>query len=228
MIELYTLLDKLGLLKAYKFVMKYNSGYKNAYHNNFHLESVCNIALKGCKYHIKMETGIEELPYMDEECMKLVALAALFHDFNHFGGGMKDELNIQNAKIGLLNYLVDTNYNDISENNKTKKYQIDILYGLIDATEYPYTIPNEELNLLQKILRDADILQGVFCQNYINGVVKALSDENSWSFEKMISGEQEKFLLNTKFSTDWAQKGYDERLPFILHKIDIVKKSLNS
>lgn len=224
MIELYSHLERLGLLKAYTYVINNNFGYKNAYHNNFHLESVTNMSIIGCMYNSKLETGIKELPYLNEECYKLVGLAALFHDFNHFGGGMPDNVNIQNAKIGLLNYLVDTNYNDIGENNKTIDYRIDILYGLIDATEYPYTIPNEELNLLQKIIRDADILQGIFCENYIIGVVKALCDENGWSFKDMILGNQKKFLLNCKFSTEWANKTYSERLPKILEILSLIEK----
>lgn len=76
---------------------------------------------------------------------------------------------------------------------------------------------------MQKILRDADILQGIFCQNYINGIVRAIAEEAGISFEKMLEG-QEAFLTNTKFLTKWATDKADWYLPTTLGIVRDAKK----
>lgn len=213
--NLYKVINNLGLGKAYNYVMTNNQGNKNPYHNNFHLESVANTALEGCLYYSKCNTDIFKLPILDTEAIQLVLLAALFHDFNHTGSGKDDRLNISIAKDGFYNFL-------LTEPDMIETWKVHIIYDLIDATCYPYTIENKDLNLLQKIIRDADILQGMLCQNYIHGVVGALAQEMNLPFKTMIEG-QESFLRNSIFATDWANDLKAKILPDVVEKVNIIK-----
>jgi len=186
----------------YIWIMQNNSGKYNPYHNNFHLESVAEIILTHLPFALK-----------PEDFRSKIITAALFHDFNHSGGKLKnDDDNIALALSGYYHFCDISNIepdNDVIE--------------LIKCTRYPYQTDGSDLNEMQKILRDADILQGMFCQNYINGIVRAISEEAGISFEKMLEG-QEAFLTNTKFLTEWATDKANWFLPNVVSKIQEVKK----
>lgn len=199
---LYKHINNLGLNNIYNWVMEKNSGKFNPYHNNFHLENIAEIILK-------------HLPFASEtkEFRTKIITAALFHDFDHSGGKLKnDDENITLALNGYFYYC------------ETYKEEVDNdIIGLIECTRYPYKTDGSDLTEMQKILRDADILQGMFCQNYINGVVRALAQEIDISFEKMLEG-QEAFLTNTKFLTKWATDKANWYLPIVLSQIREAKK----
>ena len=199
---LYSHINSLGLNDIYTWVMEKNSGKFNPYHNNFHLENIAEIILK-------------HLPFACEtvEFRTKIITAALFHDFDHSGGKLKnDDENILLALNGY--YFYCQNHNIEPDND---------VVGLIECTRYPYKSDGSDLTEMQKILRDADILQGMFCQNYINGVVRALAEESGISFEKMLEN-QEAFLTNTKFLTKWASDKAKWYLPITLSKVHDAKK----
>lgn len=203
MTELYTQITELGLKEIYYYVMVNNKSSNLPYHNNFHLEHVCLFALKGCKHYS-----------VDNQYRKLIATAALFHDMNHSGSGKNDDDNILLSVEAFLKFNTD-NYEFIEEEQK-------IIINLIKATRYPYTKECGELTLYEKILRDSDVLQGPFCQNYINGVVFGIAKEANIPLNKMIEG-QEGFLTSMVFCTDWANTLYKEVLPSTLEKINTIK-----
>jgi len=161
------------------------------------------MALEGCEYY--------EIP---EQYKRLITTAALFHNFNHTGSGKDDDINIIKAVEGFLEF--NTNEEFVDDEEK-------IIINLIKATRFPYTQDCEELTIHQKILRDSDILQGVFCQNYINGVVFAIAKEANISPEKMLEG-QIKFLESATFCTEWATKIYKGALPLVIKKVEEVRK----
>ena len=130
------------------------------------------------------------------------------------GSGKDDDINIIKAVEGFLEF--NTNEEFVDDEEK-------IIINLIKATRLPYTQDCEELTIHQKILRDSDILQGVFCQNYINGVVFAIAKEANISPEKMLEG-QIKFLESATFCTEWAPKIYKGALPLVIKKVEEVRK----
>ena len=188
---------------VYSYVMEHNKSYANPYHNNFHLEHVCLFALKGCEFY-----------KIQDQYKKLIATAALFHDFNHTGSGKNDDDNILIAVQGFLDFNVDTNM-FVDDEEK-------IIVDLIKTTRYPYLNDCSELSLFEKIIRDSDIIQGPFCQNYINGVVYGIAKENNIPLSKMLDG-QISFLSSTKFCTDWATSLYNDVLPSIIDKVEKAK-----
>jgi len=85
------------------------------------------------------------------------------------------------------------------------KREAETIVKLIECTRYPYQTYSEHLTLSEKILRDSDILQNVFVDDYINDTVLAIAKESSIPEDKMID-MQENFLrtLLISFCTEWA------------------------
>lgn len=206
---LYTKLNELELQEIYKYVMTTNKSKYLPYHNNFHLEQVCKYALLNSEYE---NISIEE--------QKLLAIAALFHDYNHSGSGKNDDDNIREAVSGFLDY----QYNSKNELKSEEKL---VVWKAIKSTRYPYLTEGTELPLLDKILRDADILQSLFCQNYINGVVGAIATESNMTIEVMLK-VQIQFLENTKFLTNFATINVNKQLPRITELINITNNLYES
>jgi hypothetical protein len=216
--NLYKTIKKLDLGIVYNYVMSNNTGNINPYHNNFHLESVAKTALELCEKYYGNDTGIKKLP-INDDVIRLVITAALFHDMNHTGSGKDDSINITIAKNCFYDFV-------LSNPDMFSASETFIIYDLIDATLYPYIIDNNNLNLLQKIIRDSDILQGMLCQNYIQGVVRALSLEIGISFEQMISG-QESFLRNTIFALDYSNAKKTVIIENIINNVNLIKEFQN-
>lgn len=199
---LYTHINSLGLNNIYTWVMEKNPGKFNPYHNNFHLENIAEIILSHLPF------SIETIEFRTK-----IITAALFHDFDHSGGKLKND--DENIVFALNGYYFYCQSNNIEIDN-------DVI-GLIECTRYPYKSDGSDLSEMQKILRDADILQGMFCQNYINGVIRALAEESGFSFEKMLES-QETFLTNIKFLTKWASSKAEWHLPNVLIQVREAKK----
>ena len=203
---LYQKIKDLNLGKVYAYVMETNPSNHLPYHNSFHMESVTNMAILGGIYY-----GLT-----DEEMGDLIR-AGLFHDYNHSGSGKDDKINILRAIDAVVGYVYktgDLTFNEIKVNK------------LIFATQYPYTQEASELTISQQILRDADILQGLFVQNYVNGVALAIAQEANIPYKNMLNG-QEAFLTGTKFCTEWATNLANGKLPEVIEKVNIVKQFFN-
>jgi len=77
-----------------------------------------------------------------------LGIAAIFHDFNHSGGKLKDNDNIMLALKGLKEYLHEEDMMDRYEE----------IASIIEATEFPHK--DIDLDILQMIIRDADTMGG--------------------------------------------------------------------
>ena len=201
----YNQINKLRLNKIYSYIINTNPSSNLPYHNTFHLEHVCQFSLLGADFY-----------NLSNDDKKILATAALFHDYNHTGSGKNDDININNAIEGFLKFNSNDKVEKFKEFNFNKK-EMDIIINLIKSTRYPYITECD--TLMEKILRDSDVLQGPFCQNYINGVVFGIAKENNIPFEKMIDG-QVSFLKSMKFNTDWANDLYKKILPQTINKVE--------
>ena len=133
------------LQKGFSWIMKNSTSNDLPYHNFNHLLTVVRYTYGACRFY-------ELTPKEELETL----FAALFHDVNHSGGKETDDVNVINAKRAVHNFC--------------HKYNIDIdaheVCRIIDATQYPYVLEPEEMDLKQQIIRDADLMQ-VFEYNWI-------------------------------------------------------------
>jgi len=200
-------ISRLGLQPAYYYVMDTNPSSGLPYHNNYHLQQVCKFALMGADFY--------KLSDMDK---RLLAVAAIFHDYDHSGSGKDDDINIKRAVDAFVKFNLDVKkFGEFS--SYFNEEETEVIIDLIKATRYPY-INNTE-TLLQEIIRDSDILQGIFADDYINKIVLGIAKENGIPEDKMISG-QIGFLKSTKFCTDWATNMYSKELPNAIKKVEMV------
>jgi hypothetical protein len=88
------------------------------------------------------------------------------HQIDHPGRCDTDRINIRIAIAGLRRHIMADDRASLPE-----------IEALIEATHYPYKTAGEELDLLGKILRDADLAQ-VFSPVWIQQVVSARLDED--------------------------------------------------
>ena len=175
---------------AKDYISKHNKT-DNAYHNNKHMIDVFNNSM----------TLFNECLFIDERYKKEfnltpndqlnLGLAALFHDFNHSGGKLKDDENIELALIALKEYLDLTNKSDLYNDVK----------HIIIATEFPHK--DIKLDILQKIIRDADTMGGI-TEDWMS-VVKSLAKELNKTFEEFIPS-QINFLQSVKYNTDYCNQ----------------------
>jgi hypothetical protein len=167
-----------------------NNLVENDYHNNEHMINVFDNAMILFN-HYKDEYKL--IPYH-----KLVlGLASLFHDFNHSGGKLKDSENIELALVALKEFLVSRiNFSRVTI-NKSELY--DDIENIIIATEFPHL--DIDLDILQKIIRDADTMGGII--DGWKSVVANLASEYNKTLEEFIP-TQIKFLDTVKFNTDYC------------------------
>jgi hypothetical protein len=112
--------EHVYLQKAFKYIIKNNKSNGIPYHNLNHLLTVLKYVYDG----IKAE-GI-----VDEDVIKCMLIAALFHDVDHSGGKEKDDVNVARSKIAIQRFFGESNV----------PFDVDIANEMLDATEYPYKI----------------------------------------------------------------------------------------
>ena len=205
--ELYNKIKLLNIESVYNYVMENNKSFNLPYHNNFHLENVTLFTIRGCEAN--------DIPNPN---VRLAAVAALFHDMNHTGSGKNDDVNILESVKAFLDF--NSSFELFEDEEQ------ETIISLIKATRYPYLKECVDLSILQKIIRDSDVLQGPFCQNYINGVVFGIARENNIPLKSMLDG-QVKFLSSMVFCTEWANKLYQEVLQETIEKVDSAKLLFN-
>jgi hypothetical protein len=192
------------LQKGFSWIIKNSKSNDLPYHNFNHLLTVVRYTYGACRFY--------ELTEKEE---KEMLMAALFHDVNHSGGKETDDLNVKVAKLTVLDFIND--------------YDIDIdgdeVCRIIDATQYPYVIEPEDMDLKQQIIRDADLLQALE-PNWIQQIIMGLSEEMNIPIEVMISG-QRKFLMNAQFNTNWGIFWKEQRWKEVKEKLDKLEKLYN-
>lgn len=161
-----------------------NNITENAYHNNKHMIDVFNNSMT------LFNEYADQFNLTENDKLNL-GLAALFHDFNHSGGKLKDIENIELALTALKEYLDSTNKSELYDDVKR----------IIIATEFPHLDINTDI--LQQIIRDADTMGGI-TEDYIS-IVKSLAKEYGKTLQEFIP-TQIKFLDTVKFNTDYCNQ----------------------
>jgi hypothetical protein len=178
------IIDKYDLLKkGFKFILLNNPSNNAPYHNLNHLLTVTKQTYYALDY----------MTMLDDDKVEPLLLAALFHDYNHSMGEKKDNFNIEDAKLGLKTFV------DIEKID----FDLEFMYSILDATQYPYVIEGKDLNIYQSIIRDADLFQ-VFEYDWVKQCIVGLSSEMNTSINDLIVG-QRKFLESIKFLTSYGK-----------------------
>lgn len=192
------------LQKGFSWIMKNSTSNNLPYHNFNHLLTVVRYTHGACQFY--------ELTEKEE---KEMLLAALFHDVNHSGGKQNDEWNVRRAEETVTKFIEEF-CSDIDS---------DEVCRIIKATQYPYIIEPEDMDLKQQIIRDADLLQALE-PNWIQQIIMGLSEEMNIPMDAMITG-QKSFLMNAQFNTNWGIFWKEQRWKDVKQKLDKLDKLYN-
>ncbi len=167
----------------------------NPYHNFRHMLHVLWLCHKACRYYQNQLTPRQ---------IRNLLIAALFHDFDHPGHPHPgeddpDRINIQIAIAGLRRYIMPVDRAFLPE-----------IEALIEATQYPYKVGSDKLDLLGRIIRDADLAQAL-SPAWIQQVVIGLAQE--WGVQPLdVLRSQASFLAGLSFNTGWARQLFPQEL----------------
>ena len=174
--------DFLG--EGLNYIIKNSNSNYAPYHNLNH-----NITVSLFSYYLGKSEKLNEIDFSE------LLIASLFHDFNHSAGKKNDSNNINEAKKGISEFLKEYPIENVSLGKINK---------ILDATEFPYKIKNEDLNIQQKIIRDADLCQ-LFESNRLQSNFLGLQKEAGITLEEQIK-RQEVFYKNLNFNTEMGKK----------------------
>lgn len=178
------------------------------YHNLSHTLGMMTLITKLYKFsQFKKDYGFK----LSDEDFYLLMVSALFHDYNHSGGKFDDETNVGIAISGLEECL-----NGIFKDDMTTRYIFEKCSEIIKATQYPYVIADSDLTLLQRIIRECDILV-CFYDDFITHNVFGLWKEMNTGLDIVeYAGMYYRFItealqsLKLKFSQDIIKENQDE------------------
>ncbi len=172
-----------NLIHYFKAVFNRAQNLQGPYHNFRHMLHVTYLCYDACTFYARSINPSE---------MRSLLIAAMFHDFDHSGMMGNDDLNIARAIRGL-----EANLDawDIPRRST--------IVSLIRATEYPHAIPFEQLDLYGRIIRDADMAQGLDAA-WIQQTVFGLAAERGKKPIEILA-QQLTFYANLKFHTEWAR-----------------------
>ena len=172
-IDVLNIIEDYNLWKMFFFVVENNSSNYAPYHGIRHTLHVVKAA-----HDIYWEKLNKECDLCDcDECAwddfyatsEELVIAALFHDFNHSQGKLKDKQNVDNA--------IDSTENYLSYSSNFSYAKIKRITEIIRATEYPYSEENN-INVLSEIIRDADLSQSA-SDDFLFYVMGLMEETNS-------------------------------------------------
>ena len=180
----------LGNLRYYfQVFFKYTQNLEAFYHNFRHMMHVTYLCYLACVFYRDV---------LIPRRMRNLLIGALFHDFDHLGATVSDDINIARALVGLRRHILPRD-----------KFELPDIEEIVAASEFPHK-KDVPLSLEALILRDADIAQ-VFSSVWVQQIIFGLAKEKGVSPHEMLEG-QEAFLKNLHFETKWAQEKFPQRI----------------
>lgn len=194
--QYFTIIKNYNLEDYFSKLLVWNTANKAPYHNLYHTLCVMKNCLKIVEYE-NIDTNIRNL-----------LVASLFHDFNHSQGSAPDSWNVKKAIEIFLEFSQETDV----ESEK--------IVDIIKATEYPYVIT--DLNIEQKIIRDADLLQ-IFEDNYFQQNIVSLGIEMRKDLKESLEMSL-KFYSNLNYYTMYGKKIHTENIESVLNDVIFMMK----
>jgi hypothetical protein len=191
--------------KALKHIILTNTANNAPYHNLNHLLTVTKHAYNALRFNNNFYGG----------CMEDVLVACLFHDYGHSQGALPDSENVSIAK------------NALAEFNHKEQANLDLnfMFSLLNATQYPYIIPSEELDPYQKIIRDCDLCQ-IYEYDWLKQNIFGLSQEMNISVVDLIP-KQRDFLSSIQPLSEYGKFMYDTHFEDVLNELIILQKLMD-
>ena len=195
------------LILYFRVLFFKSKNLNNPYHNLRHTLHVLWLCYKACRYYQSELTPRR---------MRILLIAALFHDFDHPGhphAGERDpdRINIPIAIAGLRRYITPEDHALLPE-----------IEAIVEATHYPYKISGDKLDLLGQIIRDADLAQAL-SPVWIQQIVIGLAQE--WRAKPLeVLRAQVSFFSALRFNTQWARQLFPQEL--LQTKIEEAQKLL--
>lgn len=174
----------------------------NRYHNFNHLFHTLWLCYQACIFYKNELTPRER---------RNLLIAALFHDFDHSGTAAADHLNIERSIKGFEECAI-----------REDQAEFNNICDIIRASEFPHKGLSEFLPLSCRIIRDADLCQGLDV-TWIQQVIFGLAIEQGKKPIEVLAN-QIIFLSNLNFSTEWAMRTFPKEA--IEDKISEVKDLL--
>lgn len=186
------IMKELGAYSAYSYVRETNPSNDLPYHNWTHLCHVVVNSSRGAEHYALPTTTKTDL-----------AVAAIFHDYDHSGGHSDDAENVGRAIDGFLEW------------NSFQRYPVwnaDEVEHLIRSTQHPPVV--EFTSIEQKILHDSDLMENgldTWHDMIMNGVRFELEIKygRSISYNEMLRMQIE-FHDGVTWRTKWGQD-FDRR-----------------
>jgi len=158
----------------------------NPYHNLRHGLHVTWESYDGGIFHL-----------LNPEELRCLLIASLFHDANHSGKiHGKDHEEIETALLTLRTNLLPE--------DKPRYGKIE---SILRATEFPYIVPENELSVAGRIIRDADLSQN-FSPVWIQQSWIGLAQEMGMDPMKFLR-MQPNFLRSVKFFSGWGVNKFE-------------------
>jgi hypothetical protein len=200
------------ILKEAFLFCKNGNNVNNHYHNLFHIYTVLDL----CYYYINKYTP-QHLGDDDSRELTSLAIAALFHDYDHSGLSIKevkDKVNIDNAIKGLYSFkkhLVDINYCNFC----TFHLIFELAERAIRTTRVIISgnmlrFPVEPKRYIECILRDADVSGHATALGRYN--LKGLAKEQGVQYDKKYKEQSINFFKNIHLFTKEAKDTREEFL----------------
>ena len=150
--DILHIIDEFGLWKIFNYILENNNSNFLPYHNIRHTLHVAQsahdiywkILHKECDLCNCDDCAWEDFYSTSEELI----IAALFHDFNHSGGKLKDKENVDIAINKMREFFLA---HTTSSDARIKRIE-----DIIRATEYPYSEKNN-INTLSDIVGALEI-----------------------------------------------------------------------
>lgn len=181
---------KYGFTEFLDYFRKKNHSNDLPYHNEYHSYQMVLNCFEGAQYQ----------NISNDHEIKILLIAALFHDFNHSGGKLSDADNIKIAITGL--YTANDCYELLNADSLNQCIKC------IQYTQYPYidTVPD---TTLQCIIRDADLMSvyeetDSILLSQMQGLYSEICIQKpELTFNDFIEGN-DKFLQNVIWQTGWG------------------------
>lgn len=198
-----------GIEKYWEYVKRNNPANDKPYHNLWHTS---------CVVHYCNEIAEDE--EIDSLSKKRLLLAAMFHDFGHHSKDDFRNVTVAKEMFKIAVYILEPEeYGSLELISR-----INEVCDIIDATKYPYSVPEDKLTLSQKIIRDADLLQwteATITEHTFAGLAKEMEIPLN-----MFLPKNKQFILNIKYHTDWANHRASLMLPHQLEKLEVFEKMI--
>lgn len=193
--------DELGVVGAYDHVRDHNPSNDLPYHNWRHINHVVVNTSRGACYHQLPEAQHRDL-----------AVAALFHDYDHSGGVTDDVRNVSRACEGFLQWY---------RTQPAHCCDADHVLTLIRSTQTPLAVPLEQLS--QCIMRDADLMENgldTWHEQIMNGVRYELEVklQRPITYEQMLAMQLE-YHAGVTWNTQWGQQFAQQHIAPVLQWI---------